>query len=604
MFGRKKEKTERIKLSKESVKKAMRIFSYLKPYRVKFTIGMIFLLFSSLTSMIFPGLMGKLVDATGSSTPSGSFFNFDNINQVAIVLLCVFAAQAVFSFFRIYLFADVTENMLASLRQATYKHLIKLPMSFFNKKRVGELNSRIASDISILQETFTTTIAEFLRQILTITIGIALLAFYSYKLTLLMLCTLPVMMIAAVIFGKFIKKLSKNTQEKVAESNVVVEETMSGISNVKSFVNELFEINRYKQVTNEVKSIAMRGAKWRGGFASFIIFAMFGSIVLVIWYGALLKASGEITMGDLFSFIMYSVFVGASFGGVAELYTSIQKAIGSTEHLMEILDEETEEITATDTPIKLTGKVAFNGVGFHYPSRPDVAVLKNVSFEVNQGQQIAIVGPSGAGKSTITNLLLRFYNPQSGTILFDDKDAKNLSLFDLRSNMALVPQEVLLFGGSIKENIAYGKPNATDEEINAAAKQANALEFITSFPEGMETMVGERGIQLSGGQRQRIAIARAILKNPAILILDEATSSLDSASEKLVQDALDNLMKGRTSFVIAHRLSTIKNADNIMVLKDGEIVEQGTHLELMNNSDGVYQNLSNIQFAPQEEVLA
>ena len=603
MFGRKKEKTERIKLSKESVKKAMRIFSYLKPYRIKFTIGMLFLLFSSLTSMIFPGLMGKLVDATESSTPSGSFFNFDNINQVAIVLLCVFAAQAVFSFFRIYLFADVTENMLASLRQATYQHLIKLPMSFFNKKRVGELNSRIASDISILQETFTTTIAEFLRQILTITIGIALLAFYSYKLTLLMLCTLPVMMIAAVIFGKFIKKLSKNTQEKVAESNVVVEETMSGISNVKSFVNELFEINRYKQVTNEVKSIAMRGAKWRGGFASFIIFAMFGSIVLVIWYGALLKASGEITMGDLFSFIMYSVFVGASFGGVAELYTSIQKAIGSTEHLMEILDEETEVITASDNPIKLTGKVAFNNIGFHYPSRPDVEVLKNVSFEVNQGQQIAIVGPSGAGKSTITNLLLRFYTPQSGTILFDDKDAQHISLFDLRSNMALVPQEVLLFGGSIKENIAYGKPTATDEEINEAAAQANALEFITSFPEGMDTMVGERGIQLSGGQRQRIAIARAILKNPAILILDEATSSLDSASEKLVQDALDNLMKGRTSFVIAHRLSTIKNADSIMVLQDGNIVEQGTHNELMNQTDGVYQNLSNIQFAPQEEAL-
>lgn len=604
MFGRKKEKTERIKLSKESVKKAMRIFSYLKPYRVKFTIGMFFLLFSSLTSMVFPGLMGKLVDATGNSSTDGGFFNFDNINQVAIVLLCVFAAQAVFSFFRIYLFAQVTENMLASLRQATYQHLIKLPMAFFNKKRVGELNSRIASDISILQETFTTTIAEFLRQILTITIGIALLAFYSYKLTLLMLCTLPVMIVAAVIFGKFIKKLSKNTQEKIAESNVVVEETMSGIANVKSFVNELFEINRYKKITNNVKGIALRGAKWRGGFASFIIFAMFGSIVLVIWYGSLLKASGEITMGDLFSFIMYSVFVGASFGGVAELYTSIQKAIGSTEHLMEILDEETEVIEVSENPVKLTGKVAFQQVGFHYPSRPDVEVLKNVSFEVNQGQQIAIVGPSGAGKSTITNILLRFYNPQSGTILFDDKDAQNLSLFDLRSNMALVPQEVLLFGGSIKENIAYGKPDATDEEINAAAKQANALEFITSFPEGMETLVGERGIQLSGGQRQRIAIARAILKNPAILILDEATSSLDSASEKLVQDALDNLMKGRTSFVIAHRLSTIKNADSIMVLQDGNIVEQGTHNELMNQTDGVYQNLSNIQFAPHEEVLA
>jgi ABC-type multidrug transport system fused ATPase/permease subunit len=599
---KKKEKTERIKLSKASVKKAMRIFSYLKPYRVKFSIGLLFLLGSSLTSMIFPGLMGKLVDATGSGAPSGDFFNFENINQVAVVLLCVFAVQAVFSFFRIYLFADVTESMLASLRKDTYQHLIKLPMSFFNRKRVGELNSRIASDISILQETFTTTIAEFLRQILTITIGVALLTFYSYKLTLLMLCTLPVMMVAAIIFGKFIKKLSKNTQEKIAESNVIVEESMSGIANVKSFANEYFEINRYQKVISEVKSIAMRGAKWRGGFASFIIFAMFGSIVLVIWYGTLLKASGEISMGDLFSFIMYSVFVGASFGGVAELYTSIQKAIGSTEHLMELLDEENEEVVVTDTIIKLAGKVSFEEVDFHYPSRPDVEVLKKVSFEVKQGEQVAIVGPSGAGKSTITNLLLRFYHPQQGAILFDGKDANSLPLYDLRSNMALVPQEVLLFGGSIRENIMYGKPSATEDEVLMAAKQANATEFISTFPEGLDTLVGERGIQLSGGQRQRIAIARAILKNPAILILDEATSALDSVSEQLVQEALDNLMKGRTSFVIAHRLSTIKNADNILVIQDGSIVEKGTHNDLMNAKDGVYQNLSNIQFAPKEVV--
>ncbi|MFT6844103.1 MAG: ABC-type multidrug transport system fused ATPase/permease subunit [Flavobacteriales bacterium] len=603
MFERKKKvKTERIKLSKASVKKAMRIFSYLKPYRVKFSIGLLFLLGSSLTSMIFPGLMGKLVDATGSGAPSGDFFNFENINQVAVVLLCVFAVQAVFSFFRIYLFADVTESMLASLRKDTYQHLIKLPMSFFNRKRVGELNSRIASDISILQETFTTTIAEFLRQILTITIGVALLTFYSYKLTLLMLCTLPVMMVAAIIFGKFIKKLSKNTQEKIAESNVIVEESMSGIANVKSFANEYFEINRYQKVISEVKSIAMRGAKWRGGFASFIIFAMFGSIVLVIWYGTLLKASGEISMGDLFSFIMYSVFVGASFGGVAELYTSIQKAIGSTEHLMELLDEENEEVVVTDTIIKLAGKVSFEEVDFHYPSRPDVEVLKKVSFEVKQGEQVAIVGPSGAGKSTITNLLLRFYHPQQGAILFDGKDANSLPLYDLRSNMALVPQEVLLFGGSIRENIMYGKPSATEDEVLMAAKQANATEFISTFPEGLDTLVGERGIQLSGGQRQRIAIARAILKNPAILILDEATSALDSVSEQLVQEALDNLMKGRTSFVIAHRLSTIKNADNILVIQDGSIVEKGTHNDLMNAKDGVYQNLSNIQFAPKEVV--
>lgn len=603
MFGRKKKKTERIKLSKATIKKAMRIFSYLKPYRFKFAIGLIFLLLSSLTSMVFPGLMGKLVDASAASEAhADSWFSFTNINQVALLLLGVFAVQAIFSFLRIYLFSSVTENMLATLRQHTYQHLIALPMSFYNKKRVGELNSRIASDISLLQETFTTTLAEFLRQLLTIGLGIALLAFYSYKLTLLMLGTLPVMMIAAVFFGKFIKKLAKNTQNKVAESNVVVEETLSGIASVKSYANEWFEQLRYQKLTNEVKAIAMRGAKWRGAFASFIIFAMFGSIVLVIWYGVHLREANEITMGDLFSFIMYSVFVGASFGGVAELYTSIQKAIGATEHLMEILDEEPEQITKPESSIELAGNVSFNSVNFHYPSRPDVSVLKNITFDVKAGEQVALVGASGAGKSTISNLLLRFYEPQSGSILFDGKNARELAISELRNNMALVPQEILLFGGTIRENIAYGKPQASEEEILEAAKQANAIEFIEKFPEGLDTLVGERGVQLSGGQRQRVAIARAILKDPAVLILDEATSSLDSNSEQLVQEALNNLMKGRTSFVIAHRLSTIKNADKILVIEQGKVIESGTHEELMNITDGIYQQLSNIQFTQPETV--
>lgn len=588
----------KVKITKEGLRKAMRIFKFLKPLKGKFAIGMFFLLGSSLTSMSFPFLLGKLAGAKDTGPVNyADLLNTANINTVAILLIGAFLLQAFMSYFRILVFSEVTEKMLASLRQHTYTHLIRLPMEFFSKKRVGELNSRISSDVSILQETFTTTIAEFVRQILTIVVGVIVLGFYSLELMGVMLAVLPFIMVIAVFFGKFIRKLSKNTQSKIAESNVIVEETLTGITNVKAFVNEFFEALRYKKSTTEIQNISIRAAKWRGAFSSFIIVGMFGTIVFVIWYGVRLVAANEMNIGDLLAFVVYSAFVGASFGGVAELFSQIQKAIGATENLMEILDEPTEDIQdqAIDS-INLNGAVSFNEVKFSYPSRKEIEVLKSVSFSAEAGEQIAIVGPSGAGKSTLSSLLLRFYDPTEGSILYDGLDARSYQLAALRSNMAYVPQEVLLFGGSIKENIAYGKTNATDEEIIEAAKKANAHDFIESFPEKYDTIVGERGIQLSGGQRQRIAIARAVLKNPAILILDEATSSLDSESERLVQEALDRLMEGRTSFVIAHRLSTIKNADKIIVLEKGVIREMGNHRELLEVEDGLYQHLSKLQF--------
>lgn len=597
---RKKQEKEKIKLSKESWKKAFKLFAYLKPYKIKFGIGMLMLLFSSLTSMLFPGLAGKLVDASsGDTSTSDSLLNLNNINSIALILLIVFIVQSVLSFFRIYLHNDVTERMLAKLRNDTYSHLIRMPMNFFSQQRVGELNSRIAADIGLLQETFTSTLAEFIRQIIIIIAGIALLVFYSWKLTLIMLATLPVMIVIAVIFGKFIRNLSKDTQSKISESNVIVEETFTGIANVKAFANEFFETMRYSKSTEEIRQVAMRAAVWRGAFASFIIFALFGSIVLVIWQGVLLKEAGEIQIGELFSFILYSVFVGASFGGTADLFARIQKAVGATEHLFDLLDQTPEDIdliAVHPEKSKIEGALHFNNVSFHYASRPDITVLKNIDFAAHPGENIAIVGPSGAGKSTLVSLVLRFYEPTNGTIRIDGKHATDFSLNELRSQMAIVPQEVLLFGGSIRENIAYGKPDASDEEIQLAAEKANAHEFIQRFPDGMNTLVGERGIQLSGGQRQRIAIARAILKNPKILILDEATSSLDSESERLVQDALESLMQNRTSIVIAHRLSTIRKANRILVLENGEIVEQGSHNELIEKSNGVYQKLSKLQF--------
>ena len=581
------------KLTSNSLNKALRIFKYGKGHKWKFYIGLIFLLLTSATALAFPKLMGMLVDCVTNK-------DLGKANEIALMLMGVLVLQAIFSFFRISLFVNFTENSLSNIRFALYENLVKLPMTFFSQKRVGELNSRISADISQLQDTFTTTIAEFLRQLILIIGGFIILGSISPKLTFMMLAIVPLVAVAAVIFGRFIRKYGKKTQDKVAESQVIVEETLQGITNVKAFANEWYEIQRYKNKIREIVQIAIKGGQYRGYFASFIILCLFGCVVVVVWYGITLTIKGEVEgVGDLISFILYTTFIGASFGGIAEMYAQIQKAVGATERVFELLDEVPEAINSTENPVteKITGNVSFKNVSFSYPSRPEIEVLKDVNFEVNFGQKIAIVGPSGAGKSTIASLLLRFYNIDKGEILIDGKNINAFQLEQLRGNMSIVPQDVILFGGTIKENIAYGKPNATDAEIIEAAKQANAFNFIEGFPEQMETLVGERGIKLSGGQRQRIAIARALLKNPSILILDEATSSLDSESEKLVQEALEVLMQGRTSFIIAHRLSTIRKADQILVLDGGTITEKGTHQELIALENGMYKNLSSLQFS-------
>jgi ABC-type multidrug transport system fused ATPase/permease subunit len=580
------------KINTTSLNKAITIFKYAGAHRWKFFVGLLFLLFTGGTALAFPKLMGMLVDCVKDKDLSAA-------NNVALLLLGILFLQSFFSFFRIFLFVNFTENTLANLRFALYANLIKLPMNFFTQKRVGELNSRISSDIAQIQDTLTTTIAEFLRQFILIIGGVILLASESIKLTLMMLAIVPLVAVAAVIFGRFIRKYSKKVQDTVAESQVIVEETLQGISNVKAFSNEWYEIGRYQSKIKEIVSIAIKGGQYRGYFASFIIFCLFGAIVGVVWFGVTLSIEGEMSVGQLITFVLYSTFVGASFGGIAELYAQIQKAVGATERVFELLDEKPEAIKNNQniSSLKLKGNVSFNHVGFSYPSRNEITVLSDVSFQATFGQKIALVGPSGAGKSTISALLLRFYDVDKGEIIIDGKNIQEYDLAELRGNMSIVPQDVILFGGSIKENIAYGKPDATFEEIKLAAQQANALEFINGFPEQFETLVGERGIKLSGGQRQRIAIARALLKNPSILILDEATSSLDSESEKLVQEALETLMKGRTSIIIAHRLSTIRSADTILVLNNGIIAEQGTHKTLMEVENGIYKNLSNLQFS-------
>ena len=598
---------ERIKLEKGTFKKAATFFRFIKPYKATFILGMIFLFLSSVTAMLFPYLMGQLigkekpVDIAGVETiiPDASqWIDMNNTSTLIIVMMCVFGAQAIFSFFRIYLFGYFTANALKDLRLEAFSQLVSSPLNFFNKNKVGELTSRISSDVEMLRDTLNSTLATFIRQIITVIISLIALFFMSPRLCFIMLGVVPVVAIIAVFFGKFIKKIAKETQDSSAQSNSVLEESLMGINNVKAFANEFFEIIRYKKRVIEVRDKTMRIVKWRGLFTTFVIFFMFGSIVFVIWQGKLMVDKGDMSNENFFSFILYTIFVGGAISNLPDLYAKVQKAVGSTESLMTILDGETEDLSLKpiEKPLNLKGKVNFNNVSFSYETRDDVEVLRGINMDVKAGQQIALVGPSGSGKSTLSALLLQFYKPISGSILFDDKNANEYFLSELRNEMAIVPQEVILFGGTIKENIAYGNLNASEEEIIEAAKGANAHGFISEFPEGYETYVGDRGIQLSGGQKQRVAIARAILKNPSILILDEATSSLDSESELLVQEALDRLMKGRTSFVIAHRLSTIKNCDKILVLESGNIVESGTHEELVKLENGVYRNLSEIQY--------
>jgi len=582
------------KITLPGLRKLFKLYSYIKPYKYEYGLGLLFLLGSSSASLIFPKLLGELVDLGNQGKLA------QEINRIALILIVVLVGQSVFSYFRIFLFVRVAEKTLADLRQNTFNHLIRLPMKFFQFRRVGELNSRISSDITLLQDALTSTLAEFLRQIIIIVGGVTLMMITSLKLTLFMLMILPVIMILVVLFGRYIRKLSKQAQKQVADSNVIVEETLQGIQSVKAFTNEFFEMLRYQKKTVEIAQTGIKNGKLRGAFSSFTILGLFGAMVAVIWKGAHLLATGELATGELFSFVIYSMFIGGTIGGMADVFARVQKFIGATEDLLEIFNEpveEVENISSLPPDQVLHGNIRFDSLSFHYPTRTETEVLKQISVTIKPDTLVALVGPSGAGKSTFVSLLLRLYEPTQGHILFDERDNQGIPISALRSQMAIVPQDIFLFGGTIRENIAYGKTGSTEEMIIEAARQANAWEFISQFPEGLDTLVGERGTQLSGGQRQRIAIARAVLKDPKILILDEATSSLDSESERLVQDALEKLMKGRTSIVIAHRLSTIRQADNILVLENGRIIEQGTHEELLLVKNGLYRNLSGLQFA-------
>lgn len=609
--GTQQDEAPKVKLSKESMREALILFSYLKPYRGKFILSLIFIALSAFTTSLFPLFLGKMIDA---ATPGGAVSTISNsasqfgfglediqwsLNTTLLLIFLQLGVQTIFSFMRVYLLTEVGEKSLADMRKDVYSKLLTMPMSFFTEKRVGELSNRISSDLSQIQDAISFTFAEFLRGLFTLLIGLAFIFWISTKLALVMLAVVPIIAVLAVIFGIRIRKMARKAQDQLADSGTIVQETFQGISVVKAFTSEFYEISRYVKSIYAVVDTAISNARYRGAFVSFMIFSVFGTIAFVMWFGAGMIQSGELTIGSLTMFVIFSMFVGGTFAGFADIFSQLQKILGATESIREILRSKGEAVELLQSVVEekyhLNGNVRFENVAFSYPSRKDVTVLSDVSLSVKNGEQIAIVGPSGAGKSTIAALLLKFYEPVSGNIFFDDRNSTAFPISQLRMQMAYVPQEVILFGGTIRENIAYGKPDASDAEIITASEKAHAHEFVSRFPELYDTIVGERGIKLSGGQRQRIAIARAILKNPAILILDEATSSLDSESEQLVQEALEYLMKGRTSFVIAHRLSTIRNADKIILIDKGIVGESGTHTELMSQN-GLYRKLNEMQF--------
>lgn len=553
------------------------------------------LFITAILSLAFPYFLAKL---TGS--PSDALRNqvpvetvLAESNRVVLQLLSVLALQAVVGYFRVQGFIRAGESALNALRKDLFDHLLRLPMAFFHEQRAGVLSNRVSADLGVVRETLIQTVPQAARQSVILVGGLVFIFLSSWKLSLLMLGSVPFVVLAVALFGRKVRGRSRDAQDALADAASVMEESVQGIADVKSFTNEAFESHRYGKALDRFYDVTCGGANARAAFLAFVIFSLFGTIAFVVWQGARMLAAGAIGWENFVCFILFSIFVGASLGSFPEIVSQFQQTVGALDRLSELREVETERVDGKNTE-RLQGGLALEGVSFAYPSRTDVPVLGDVSFVVEPGSKVALVGPSGAGKSTVFSMILSFYTPDAGRILFDGKNSSEWSLDHLRSQIAVVPQEVLLFGGTIRENIGYGKPGASEEEIIAAARTANADEFIRALPDGYDTVVGPRGTKLSGGQRQRVAIARAVLADPRILLLDEATSALDAESERLVNEALERLMAGRTSLVIAHRLSTVRHADRILVFQSGRIVESGCHDELLERR-GTYRLLVETQ---------
>jgi ATP-binding cassette subfamily B protein len=573
------------------------ILNYLLREKHVFIPSLIALFVTAGLALAFPyflkELVGSPVDALQKAVPPAEILA--RTNDIILKLIAALFLQATIGYFRVQGFIRSGESALNHLRKDLFKHVLGLPVPYFQDQRAGSLSNRVTADLALVRETLISTVPQAVRQTVILIGGLIFIFISSWKLSLIMLGCIPIVVLLMAFFGRKVRNHSKAAQQSLADASTVIEESVQNIADVKAFTNEGFERARYESSLSAFLAIALRGAKARGAFLSFIIFVLFGTIAFVVWYGAQMYSTGRISWENFFSFILFSIFVGASLGSFPEIISQLQQTAGATERLREILDMSTERESGC-SDLTLSGAIAFEDISFHYASRQEIAVLENLTVSLPSGQRTAIVGPSGAGKSTLFSLILGFNEPNSGKLLLDGTDAREISLDCLRSQIAIVPQEVMLFGGTISENIAYGKEGATQAEIESAAALANAHDFIAELPEGYATLVGPRGTKLSGGQRQRIAIARAVLADPKILLLDEATSALDSESERLVNEALERLMQGRTSLVIAHRLSTVRHADQILVLSKGKIVEQGTH-EVLLSANGTYRFLAETQLS-------
>jgi ABC-type multidrug transport system fused ATPase/permease subunit len=564
------------------------LLSHYKPHAWKMIIALVFMIPSSGISLVFPAMTGTIIDQILTTNDPSSLY------QTGGLFLGLLTVQAVIGYAVSITMSRTTEQVIASLRSNLFQHIVKLPLATLSKHRIGELSSRISSDLTQIQETFSFSLLQLVRQSIFLVGSIVLILTRSVQLTIPILIGMPLIVGAAVLIGRRLRKLSTKTQDALATTSTIVEETLQSLQSVKSYVQEQHEIARYKSALDENVSLAIKGARLRAGFVTFIIFTIFGGIAAVILYGARLVQAGDVSMGELLSFLMYAMFVGGALGSFAELFGQIQKSLGAAVRIKELMEETREHVGEDSSAVAIRG-IELRDVSFTYPDRQDRMAVEQLSLSVLPGQRIAFIGESGSGKSTTAALIQRLYEPSSGTISYDGKPASEYSLAQIRRNIGVVPQDIVLFGGTIEENIRYGRPNATQEEVRQAARGANALEFIEEFPEGFATLVGERGMKLSGGQRQRVAIARALLKNPPILLLDEATSSLDAESEHLIQDALERLMANRTSVIIAHRLSTVRTCDVIYVFSHGSIVESGTH-EMLLDKGGIYQRWCDLQF--------
>ena len=566
-----------------------RMIGYLFPYKLRLLLAIVGLIFSAALSLVFPAVIQNVVDSVFTDA------DLDLLDTITLALLLVFAFRSIAAFVQNYNLNFVGERIVVDIRQELYAHLQSLSIKFFTDRRVGELISRISSDVTVMRTVLTGNVSTLLQQALTLLGSVMIMFWLNWRLTMFIIVLMPVIVIVGFVFGTYIRRISTRVQDEIASATVVAEEVFQNIREVKSFVRESYEVKRYNSAIHVAFQAAVRLLTVRSVFGPIIGFFAFAGLSLILWFGGREVLDGRLTAGELIAFLIYGLTVAGSFAGLISLYSQFQEALGATRRVFQLLDTK-PQIQDHPSAVELQavkGAISLHQVNFAYEDNH--AVLHNINLDIREGEIIALVGPSGAGKSTLFNLIPRFYDPDSGSIRIDGYDIRQVTQSSLRQQIGIVPQETLLFGGSIHDNIRYGKLEASRDELIAAAVSANAHDFISELPQGYDTIVGERGTKLSGGQRQRVAIARAILKNPSILLLDEATSSLDNESEQLVQEALGNLMQNRTTLIIAHRLSTIRIAHRIAVLDKGKIIELGTHDALMSQQ-GLYAKLYEMQF--------